>query len=303
MEEEKKTTTKKVTPKKTETEKKNKKEEVKKTAAKKTTTKKATTTKKTTATKKTTKKAETKEEKETKKTTPRKRTVKKVEVENQDLEKTVIFDGTQSKNLAEVVNKLGEENVVLKNKVVKRSDKNKKIIVSLTVLIVAVMVGMLVYVVAFLNKGDKINGTSSFNAQDYEHVDEDDLSKNVQVPDEPSIENEDMYSNIKNITIDDFEARLVTGERMLAIISSETCYFCIISEEIFNDVLAEKDVTMYRLDITTMTDEEVDRLRSYYAFKSTPTVIAVENGQVVSPVEGSQSSEEFGKWVDSNTRK
>ena len=53
-----------------------------------------------------------------------------VEVDNEEgeslLERTLIFDGRENQNLAEVVQKLEEENVVLEDKIIKRS-KGKKI--------------------------------------------------------------------------------------------------------------------------------------------------------------------------------
>ena len=151
-EEKKKTTTKKTT----------KKETAKKAPAKKTTTTKTTSAVKTETKKTTPKKVETKKA-EVKETTPKKEKIKVVETKEvkkpkkvepkvekkltkeEQLERTMIFDGAQKKNLKEVVEKLEKENVVLKDKVVKRSKINKVIVIILVTLIAAAMIAIGVY--------------------------------------------------------------------------------------------------------------------------------------------------------------
>ena len=327
MDEEKKKTTRRTTKKTTEAEpvKEKKTTTAKKATTKKTTTKKETTTKKA-ETKKTTTKAATKKTtakaasepkkkstaKKTEKTEPKKTTTRKTKAEKEkeeqlkQLEKTMIFDGSQSRNLEEVVNKLEEDNVVLENKVVKRSAFNKNMIILLTCAIVIVIVGVLIYTIDFFGEKSTVQEGSGFNANNYTHVEVDEEgagSGNVEVNDEPTTMHAIEYNNLETITVDEFEAKLVNGERMLVLISSETCYYCVVSESTLDEVLREKGKMMYRLSITSMTDEETERLRSYYPFTVAPTILAIEDGQVVSEVEGTQSKNDFGTWVDNNTQK
>ena len=72
-----------------------------------------------------------------------------VDVKNEDtvLEKTLIFDGRENQNLAEVVENLENNNVILEDKIIKRS-KGKKIAVTiLTILIFVTIIGTIIYVI------------------------------------------------------------------------------------------------------------------------------------------------------------
>ncbi len=217
------------------------------------------------------------------------------------LEKTMIFDGSQRKNLEEVVNKLEEDNVVLKDKVVKRKPINKYIIYVLVVLIVATIVTSIVMVTKELKKSNaaKVSyNDERLNPEDYQTIDPATIPEGETVKDNPV---EIKYSNLETITIDEFGVKIAEGENMLVLISSETCSFSITAEPVYNKVLLAEKKKMYRLDITRMNAEETTKLRDFYPFTATPTTIAVKEGKVVSEVEGKQSEQEFRSWVRNNS--
>lgn len=217
------------------------------------------------------------------------------------LEKTMIFDGTQRKNLEEVVNKLNEDNILLKDKVVKRSPVNRNIIIILIVAITITIISCIIYSVNYTQKAqaeDK-NNTTIINTDNYNKIETIDGNNNSASND--SSDDQIQYSNIKNITIDDFEVKIAEGENITALISSETCYFCVTFEPIANEVLKAQNQVAYRLDITSMSTEEVNRLRNYFAFTSTPTLLAIKNGAVAQATEGSLSTEEFTEWLKTNS--
>lgn len=217
------------------------------------------------------------------------------------LEKTMIFDGTQRKNLEEVVNKLNEDNILLKDKVVKRSPVNRNIIIILIVAITITIISCIIYSVNYTQKAqaeDK-NNTTIINTDNYNKIETIDGNNNSTSND--SSDDQIQYSNIKNITIDDFEVKIAEGENITALISSETCYFCVTFEPIANEVLKAQNQVAYRLDITSMSTEEVNRLRNYFAFTSTPTLLAIKNGAVAQATEGSLSTEKFTEWLKTNS--
>ena len=228
--------------------------------------------------------------------------VKKEVTKEEKLERTMIFDGTQKKNLEEVVNKIGEDKVVLKDKVIKRRPINRYIIYVLSVLILVTLVGSIIAINKESKKNNKNTEPDSFerlNAADYQRNDGSEIRNTAR----DTIKDEDVdikYSNLKTITIDEFSVKVAEGEKMLVMISSETCSFSILAENDYNRVLSEEKRLMYRLDITAMTDEENARLRNYYPYTATPTVIAVKDGEIVSEVEGTQTEAEFRNWVRSN---
>lgn len=217
-----------------------------------------------------------------------------------ELEKTMVFDGTQRKNLEEVVNKLGEDKVVLKDKVVKRRPINKYIIYVLSALIFITILGTFIFVRHETKKGKNEPEISyeRLNPEDYRQSSASDIESSSTIKDQQV---EIKYSNIKTITIDEFEAKYAEGENMLVLISSETCSFSITAEPVYNKVLSEEKKNMYRLDITLMDNDENTRLRNIYPYTATPTTIAIKNGEVVSEVEGKQSDSEFRNWVKTNS--
>ncbi len=224
-----------------------------------------------------------------------------VETNEEKLEKTMVFDGRQRKNLTEVVNKLEEDKVVLKDKVVKRKPINKVAIQVLIVLIVASIVYSAVVVRKELKKASTLSvnvDNERLNPEDYQKIDPATIPAGETIKDNPV---EIKYSNLETISLDEFEAKVAEGEKMLALISSETCSFSITAEPVYNKVLLSEKKKMYRLDITLMNADETTRLRDFYPFTATPTVIAVKEGQVVSEVEGKLSDEEFRSWVKNNS--
>ncbi len=228
--------------------------------------------------------------------------VKKELTKEEKLERTMIFDGTQRKNLEEVVNKIGEDKVVLKDKVIKRRPINKYIIWALSALIVITLIGSLGAIKKEQKRIKQNTEPASFerlNAEDYKQTDGSEIRNTVKDTNKDT-DVEIKYSNLKTITIDEFAVKIAEGEKMLVMISSETCSFSILAETDYNRVLSEEKRLMYRLDITAMTDEENSRLRNIYPYTATPTVLAVKDGSIVSEVEGTQTESEFRNWVRSN---
>lgn len=221
----------------------------------------------------------------------------------EQLEKTMIFDGSQRKNLEDVVNKLNEDNIILKDKVVKRNPVNRNIIIILSVAIITIIIGCIIYSINYSknNKTENDNNTI-LNTDNYNKIETVDGTNNNSNNNSNNDTNEQIkYSNIENISIDDFEVKIAEGENITALISSETCYFCVTFEPIANDVLKEQNQVAYRLNITNMSTEEVNRLRNYYAFTSTPTLLSIKNGAVATATEGALSAEEFTEWLKNNS--
>lgn len=304
-EEKKKNTTKKTTKKETA-----KKAPVKKTTTTKTTSAVKTETKKTTPKKVETKKAEVKE------TTPKKEKIKVVETKEvkkqkkvepkvekkltkeEQLERTMIFDGAQKKNLKEVVEKLEKENVVLKDKVVKRSKINKVIVIILVTLIAAAMIAIGVYLGTNIKERmDAEKRIPTLNTDIYNKVTEyrEELNDEVEEKDE-----EETKSVLKEITLEQFENKIIKKENINVLVSSNTCYFCIQFEPIVEETLKDSGKTIYKIDIAKMSEKEVKRFREYYAFTITPTIFTVKDGIVTSEKLGSMDAETLSVWANEN---
>ncbi len=273
---------------------------------KKNNTKKSNNVKKNSNSKKTTAKKAVAKKPTAQKTTPKKAEVKKPapkkvepkKVEKEELEKTIIFDGRQNKNLKEVVEKLEKDNVVVENKVVKRSKGRAIAIGVIACLMVCVAVAATWYVVHEKTKDNENKQT--INSNIYKKVNRNVKDKEKKNELTTNDVDEKVYDEIENITLKTFEEKALAKEDMLILVASNTCYHCATFEPIVNEVLKEKDKTIYRLDIAKLTNTEVERFRTYYAFTVTPTIFVVKEGVVKAETTGSMSKEDFQKWVEEN---
>ncbi len=260
--------------------------------------------KKSSATKKTTKKTTT-PKKVVKKTPPKKITTPKEEkleekkTTSESLEKTIIFDGNQSKNILEVVDKLEEENVCLDDKVIKRSKIKKYIIIILTILIFVVIGSTIGYIVNTHIKEKENNQT--LNSNIYKKVNANYKTINDIEENKDSSLTEDEYENIEDITLAEFEKKNYNKENMTIFVSSTTCYHSITFESVIDKVYGSLDKKIYRINITSLTDEEIERFRTYYAFKVTPTIFTIKDGIVTSEVTGTMTEEELTTWAKENS--
>ena len=294
--EEKKTKTKSGTKKTTSTKKKTTTSVTK--ASTKATPKKSSATKKTT--KKTTTPKKVVEKTPPKKiTTPKEEKLEEKKTTSESLEKTIIFDGNQSKNILEVVDKLEEENVCLDDKVIKRSKIKKYIIIILTILIFVVIGSTIGYIVNTHIKEKENNQT--LNSNIYKKVNANYKTINDIEENKGSSLTEDEYENIEDITLAEFEKKNYNKENMTIFVSSTTCYHSITFESVIDKVYGSLDKKIYRINITSLTDEEIERFRTYYAFKVTPTIFTIKDGIVTSEVTGTMTEEELTTWAKENS--
>lgn len=294
--EEKKTKTKSGTKKTTSTKKKTTASVTK--ASTKATPKKSTATKKTTKTTTTPKKV-VKKTPPKKITTPKEEKLEEKKTTSESLEKTIIFDGNQSKNILEVVDKLEEENVCLDDKVIKRSKIKKYIIIILTILIFVVIGSTIGYIVNTHIKEKENNQT--LNSNIYKKVNANYKTINDIEENKGSSLTEDEYENIEDITLAEFEKKNYNKENMTIFVSSTTCYHSITFESVIDKVYGSLDKKIYRINITSLTDEEIERFRTYYAFKVTPTIFTIKDGIVTSEVTGTMTEEELTTWAKENS--
>lgn len=222
------------------------------------------------------------------------------ETKNKDLEKTIIFDGRQSKNISDVVNKLEEDNIVLDDKIIKRSKAKKNTIVVLIVLIVAIICATTYYAVDSQIKKNELSKTLDSNifkkvSDKYNSVDDID-NTNV------GIKDESRYSNINSITLPQFEELALSKEDIVVLVASETCYASMSFEPLLNEVFSDYDMTLYKVNISKYTKEQEQTFRTYFAYTSTPTLFTIKAGIVTSVTVGTLSEEDLRTWIEENVK-
>jgi len=219
----------------------------------------------------------------------------KVTEEEARLEKTIIFDGNQRKNLREVVEKLEEENVVVDDKVIKRSKFNRIAVIVLAIAMVLVAAGATAYVLS--QKEIERKNRQTLNSNIYEKI----KNNNIEIQEETKdVSGNDYYENIQTITLSQFENKVLNKENMAVLVASSTCYDCIAFEPTINKVFKDINKKIYRLDIVEFNQEEINRFRTYYSFTSTPTIFIVKDGVVTADLVKSQTEKDLKDWIDKN---
>lgn len=216
------------------------------------------------------------------------------------LERTLIFDGRENQNLAEVVEKLEAENVVLEDKVIKRSKGKKIAVIVLTALIFITIVLTIGYII--YSEIERVTNSQTLNSNIYDKVSNKYDSINdidTEKKTDSDLVNED-YKNIVDISLGQFEKKILEKEDMIVIVTSTTCYYCVKYEPIVDEVFKEMDKKIYRVNITSLSSKENDRFRTYYAYKKTPTIFAIKNGIVKKDLVGIKTKEDLQKWLDKN---
>lgn len=208
-----------------------------------------------------------------------------------NLEKTLIFDGTENENLKEVVNNLEKEKIVTKDKIITRSKTKKIIMLILTALIVLTLLFGAIYIVR-----EEFAETQTLNNNIISKVTQ---NQNEEIK-STEIVDEDEYEKIVMINVAEFEKKILNKEDIIVIVTEATCYFCLEYEPIVEEVLQEQEKTIYEIDITHLSTEEVTRFREYYAFTTMPTIFTVKDGVVKNELIGSQDKETLSEWLNSN---
>ena len=210
------------------------------------------------------------------------------------LEKTLIFDGRENENLREVIENMEEENVVLDDKVVKRSKVKHYTIVALAILIAIIVIFNVIYVSYKFYENNKVDKTVETNIYDKvkeqtkgKEVDSEEVSKTA-------------YKHIEEITLSTLESKIINNEDLNIMVFSSTCYACATFEPVIETVLENQNKMIYKIDVTKLESDEIDILRSYYAYTKTPTIFTIREGIVKSELVGAISENDFATWAEEN---
>lgn len=207
-----------------------------------------------------------------------------------DLERTIIIDGEQVKNIQEVAQNLNNSTIYKDDKITKRSSLKKSLIILLSVVIVFIIIATTIYVVKNIDNKPTNNSDNIYDIA-LKATKDKDLSSSAE------IENTD-YDHIKEINLDSLEKYILERKKFNLVIFSKTCFACAQYEPVLEEILKDRDETIYRIDVTKLSKEEIIELRNYYAYEKTPTIINIDNGRLTSTLIGVKKSDELTKWLD-----
>lgn len=90
--------------------------------------------------------------------------------------------------------------------------------------------------------------------------------------------NEETYSNIKILSIDELKEKVNQNDSFVLVISKDECSHCKAFLPVLNTVGKNYNLTFYDISQTNLSDEELTYLRNVANISGTPTTVFITNG-------------------------
>ena len=120
-------------------------------------------------------------------------------------------------------------------------------------------------------------------------------------------ENRKAAESISNLTVIDvskMKELFSSNDTKIIFVGSLTCPHCTAIKPVINSVVKDLNVTVYYLELSTMTDEENNEYYSINEFlknnNSIPLVMAVKNNEVIDSFVGEKDSKDVEKFLKKN---
>ena len=220
-------------------------------------------------------------------------------VDKEALEKTIIINGLEKKNIEEVAKKIEEKKV----QKVDESDRPRILVI---VFVAILMIALVIFTVIKVINNEKVETGETIGSNIAEKIEKGEIKEPSKLPSDPEEEKEykETYDAIKLVSLGEFQNAFRANPEMAVLVMSSTCYYCAEFEPVVNEVLKEQGKVIYEFDLARMSDEDIATLRSYYYFTSTPTIFTIgKDGKVASDIEGYQDKNTFSEWAEKNIAK
>lgn len=111
-------------------------------------------------------------------------------------------------------------------------------------------------------------------------------------------------SNLTVINVSKMKELFSSNDTKIIFVGSLTCPHCTAIKPIINSVVKDLNVTVYYLELSTMTDEENTEYYSINEFlknnNSIPLVMAVKNNEVIDSFVGEKDSKDVEEFLKKN---
>ena len=115
---------------------------------------------------------------------------------------------------------------------------------------------------------------------------------------------EESISNLTVINVSKMKELFSSNDTKIIFVGSLTCPHCTAIKPVINSVVKDLNVTVYYLELSTMTDEENNEYYSINEFlknnNSIPLVMAVKNNEVIDSFVGEKDSKDVEKFLKKN---
>lgn len=120
-------------------------------------------------------------------------------------------------------------------------------------------------------------------------------------------ENRKAAESVSNLTVIDvskMKELFSSNDTKIIFVGSLTCPHCTAIKPVINSVVKDLNVTVYYLELSTMTDEENNEYYSINEFlknnNSIPLVMAVKNNEVIDSFVGEKDSKDVEEFLKKN---
>lgn len=115
---------------------------------------------------------------------------------------------------------------------------------------------------------------------------------------------EESISNLTVIDVSKMKELFSSNDTKIIFVGSLTCPHCTAIKPVINSVVKDLNVTVYYLELSTMTDEENTEYYSINEFlknnNSIPLVMAVKNNEVIDSFVGEKDSKDVEEFLKKN---
>lgn len=115
---------------------------------------------------------------------------------------------------------------------------------------------------------------------------------------------EESISNLTVINVSKMKELFSSNDTKIIFVGSLTCPHCTAIKPVINSVVKDLNVTVYYLELSTMTDEENNEYYSINEFlknnNSIPLVMAVKNNEVIDSFAGEKDSKDVEEFLKKN---
>ena len=114
----------------------------------------------------------------------------------------------------------------------------------------------------------------------------------------------ELISNLTVINVSKMKELFSSNDTKIIFVGSLTCPHCTAIKPIINSVVEDLNVTVYYLELSTMTDEENNEYYSINEFlknnNSIPLVMAVKNNEVIDSFVGEKDRKDIEEFLKKN---
>lgn len=117
----------------------------------------------------------------------------------------------------------------------------------------------------------------------------------------------DNFAEIKSTTYSEYKDMLDNDKTFIVLIVREGCTYCEKFAPIVDEVVKEKNIPIYQVDIATLEEDELQSFQESNKYLKnndwgTPTTLVLKGSEVIDSLSGYTEKEELIKFLDKNVK-